>query len=101
MGAAAGERVVACGDPGGGLLTEPDVMPEGGEVFVAAPGLEFGGGPAAGGQMLERAVPQLVQGPAGAVRVVQRGGLLEQVLRAGVGVPVTTDPSAPLQRPVF
>ena len=33
-----------------------------------------GGGPAAGGQVPERAVPQLVQGPADAVRVVQRGG---------------------------
>ncbi len=73
----ASERVVVRGDPGGGVFAEPDVVPEGGEVFVAALGLEFGGGPAAGGQVLECAVPQLVQGPAGAVRVVQRGGLLE------------------------
>jgi hypothetical protein len=47
-------------------------VPEGGEVLVAALGLELGGGPAAGGQVPERAV-------------VQRGGLLEQVLRAGIG----------------
>ena len=39
MGAAAGERVVVRGDPGGGLLAEPDVVPEGGEVLVAALGL--------------------------------------------------------------
>jgi len=29
-------------------------VPEGGEVFVSALGLEFGCGPAAGGQVLER-----------------------------------------------
>ena len=35
--------------------------------------------------MPERAVPQLMQGPAGAVRVVRRGSPLEQVLRFGIG----------------
>ena len=74
---AAGERVVVRGDPGGGLLAEPDVVPEGDEVLVAALGLELGGGASVGGQVPERAVPQLVQGPASAVRIVQRGGLLE------------------------
>ncbi len=41
-------------------------------------GLELGGGPAAGGQVPERGVPQLVQGPAGAVRVVRRAAELDE-----------------------
>ena len=58
-GAAAGGWIGFGCDAGGGLLAEPDVVPEGGEVLVAALGLELGGGPAAGGQVPERAVPQL------------------------------------------
>ncbi|MFC4117312.1 hypothetical protein [Nonomuraea zeae] len=44
-------------------------MAEAGQVLAAGLGLEFGGGAAGGGQMGQRAVPQLVQGPAVAVRV--------------------------------
>ena len=41
------------GDAGGGLLAEPDVAAEAGEVLVAGLGLEFGSGAAIGGQVLE------------------------------------------------
>ena len=38
----AGGRVSFCGDAGGGLLAEPDVAAEAGEVLVAGLGLELG-----------------------------------------------------------
>ncbi len=47
-------------------------------------GLELRGGAAAGGQVLAGGVPQLVERPAGLVRVEGGGGLLEQVLGARV-----------------
>jgi hypothetical protein len=46
---------------------------------------EFGGGASVEGQVLEGRMPQLVERPAGAVRVEGGGGLLEQVLGARVG----------------
>jgi hypothetical protein len=69
---------------GGGLLAEPDVAAEAGKVLVAGLGLEFGGGAAVGGQVLESGVAQLVQGPALTVRVDRLACLLEQVLGARV-----------------
>ena len=50
-------------------------------------GLEFGGGAAVDGQVLEGRVSQLVESPADLVWVVGGGGLLEQGLGARVGQP--------------
>ncbi len=63
-GAAAGGRVSFGGDAGGGLLAEPDVAAEAGQVLVAGLGLELGSGAPVGGQVLEGRVAQLVEGPA-------------------------------------
>ena len=72
---------------GGGLLTEPDVDAQRGQVPVAGLGLQFGGAAALGGEVSQPGVAQLVQGVPGAVRVVELGRLLEQVLGARVGQP--------------
>jgi hypothetical protein len=77
--------VVLGGDAGGGLLAEPDVDAERGEVPVAGLGLELGGAAALGSEVGQSAVAQLVQGVPGAVRVVKLGRLFEQVLGARVG----------------
>src|ERR1700722_3190736 len=86
-GATAGGRVGFGGDAGGGLLAEPDVAAEAGQVLVAGLGLELGGGAAVGGQVLEGRMAQLVQGPPCFVRVERLACLLEQVLGARVGQP--------------
>jgi hypothetical protein len=82
---AAQHRVGFGGDAGGGLLAEPDVAAEAGQVLVAGLGLKLGSGAAVGGHVLEGRVAQLVQGPALLVRVERRACLLEQVLGAGIG----------------
>jgi len=93
-GAAAGGLVSFGGDAGGGLLAEPDVAAEAGQVLVAGLGLELGSGAPVGGQVLEGRVAQLVEGPALLVRVDRRACLLEQVRGARVGQPPSPgDPS--------
>ena len=96
--------VVLGGDAGGGLLAEPDVDAEGGQVPVAGLGLQFGGAAAFGGQMGQPGVAQLVEGVPGAVRVVGPGRLLEQVLGARAGQPACPvsgqmSPKADARRP--
>jgi hypothetical protein len=59
-GAAAGGWIGFGGDAGGGLLAEPDIAAEAGQVLVGL-GLELGSGPAVGGQVLVDRVSQLVQ----------------------------------------
>ena len=61
-----------------------DVAAEAAQVQVPGLGLELGGCAAAGGEVLEGGVPQLVERPAGLVWVEGGGGLLEQVLGARV-----------------
>jgi hypothetical protein len=46
---------------GGGLLTEPDVDAQRGQVPVAGLGLQFGGAAALGGEVSQPGVAQLVQ----------------------------------------
>src|SRR5450756_1259581 len=86
-GAAAGGWIGFGCDAGGGLLAEPDVAAEAGQVLVAGLGLELGGGAAGGSQVLEGRMAQLVQGPPCLVRVDRLARLLEQVLGARVGQP--------------
>lgn len=57
---------------------------------VAGLGLQLGGGPPGGGEVGQRRVAQLVQGPALPVRVVALAGLFEQVLGAWVGQPAAS-----------
>jgi hypothetical protein len=67
------------GDAGGGLLAQANVPAEAGQVLMAALGLQLRRGAPGLGQMLERAVAELVHCPALAVRGPLRGGGLEQV----------------------
>ncbi len=90
--------VVLGGDAGGGLLAEPDVDTEGGQVPVAGLGLQFGGAAALGGQVGQAGVAQLVQGVPGAVRIVELGRLLEQVLGARIGQPAAAGVRADVAR---
>ncbi|GGT42197.1 hypothetical protein GCM10010176_102230 [Nonomuraea spiralis] len=66
-------RGVLGGDAGGGFLTESYVVAEAGQLLVAGLGLQFRRGSAGLGQVLERAVAKLVQGPAVAVRMAGAG----------------------------
>jgi len=68
-GPSAGGGVGVGGDLGGGLFAELDVPAEAAQVQVPGFGLELGRGAPVGGQVLEGGVPELVEGPAGAVRV--------------------------------
>jgi len=74
--------VVFGGDAGGSLLAEAHGVSEGCQVFVAGLSLQLRCCAAGGGQMPQRGVPQLVQRPADAVRIMPRGGLFEKVFGA-------------------
>jgi hypothetical protein len=79
VGASACCGVVLGGDAGGGFLSEPYVEPEAAQVGVAGFGLQLGSGASGSGQVGQRRVPQLGQGPPDAMRVEARPDTLQNV----------------------